>query len=360
MHLDYAKPEKLRIGWTPAVLAVCTFLYWVVCIPALRQRGYPPINPVLQGLTFTWCIAIPLTALFERFSKTRALWLLAFGVVTGFIDCASWPVMVPNFFDPIGCAFMTILMYGPLHLLIILILEFASRGVLALASRVTVTNPARMLAKSLSAAFLLATAAAIPIAYAHIHRWELERTGRQIAEDSWHAGNASIRIRSMPSATFPGDIDVEVKYDPTTGLPLEHDFRHGWESANNSCLHELVAVNGRPAWAAPTIPSSADLAALLSSPDFTEVTTFPYDATPSITLIHGGTVTKFGGVMSSSGSALSVATARSGLCGIGSSRQPTFIRRDPAYPSLIFIRDGKTWLGVFTADGLCVAEVTQR
>ena len=77
--------------------------------------GYPPLEPHLQGMTLLWITGVPLSALIQRFSWGRAWTLALYAFATGFIDAASWPMMVPNRFDFVETAFMTYLIYGPIY-----------------------------------------------------------------------------------------------------------------------------------------------------------------------------------------------------------------------------------------------------
>jgi hypothetical protein len=355
MHLDYAAPQPRRLDprifATPSLLAACAFLYLLGCVPAIQQRGYPPIDAHWQGATVLWIAAVPLSALFQRWGKPRLFVLLAYALLTAYIDAASWPTMVPNFFDPLMTLIDTIIIFGPLHVLVTALLEGLSRLSAWIARAALGDWIARPPIRITAAAALFLAATTLPAAYAAVDAWRLDRRGRTLADKGWSTHKAFIFVRPGSETISVGDIDVKQYVDPATGLRTNDDFALPFASAYNRRIAERLRTEGKPPWAEPPVPPPADLAAMLHAPGFQEISTFPYNVNANIILTHGGTVAKWGTVSTSPGPGLTVDTASGLSCGAGNTKRPTFLHRDPLYPSIIFIRDGNSWIGAFDDSG---------
>lgn len=364
MTLDYAPPPKF--SWPTGrvailgVLIAWTVAYAIVCVPAMGQRGYPPLESHLQGLTLCWIGAIPITALIEKWSKSRLFILLGYAGVTGFIDAASWPTMVPNRFNPGVTIFMTLIVFWPLHLLVAAIVELVSRAIMSGICKIKAGKAAGRVGRVVGAILLLVGCIFLPSAYASYDHWSLARAGIKFADEDWAAHRASIfTSEDSMYEMVRSDIRLERHFDELTGLPLNLNFQNGWETAYNQRVAELLRSSGKPAWCAPQIPSPADFATRLDSGNFTVVTTFPSGITPDIVVFHGGTIRKWGGSVSSGDPGLAIATSAGRLFGVSSNRKPTYISRDPHFPGVVFIRDGHEWLGAFAEDGRFIAAVSK-
>ncbi|HWL10486.1 MAG TPA: hypothetical protein VNQ76_18925 [Planctomicrobium sp.] len=93
-----------------------------------------------------------------------------------------------------------------------------------------------------------------------------------------------------------------------------------------------------------------ELISLLDSHNFQEVTSFPYEINDNMILFRRGTISRWGGSMSSGSDSLSIATPNR-LQGIGTEVEPAFIWRTEKYQELIFIRSGKRWVGAYHESG---------
>jgi hypothetical protein len=209
------------------------------------------------------------------------------------------------------------------------------------------------------AILLLVGTGFLPSIYATYNGYSLARDGQGKAVADWNNHSALIYVRDDPVYELTGNVRVEIHVDQTTGLMFRHDMGIRFEPAYNQKIAELITSHGKPSWAKPTVPSPSELARYLDANDFTLITTFPYDVTPNLTVLHGGTITKFGGVLSSGGPGLSVATP-TGLYWIGNTAAPTFVARYSSFPRLIFIRDGHDSLDVFDDQGNLLAEVSKN
>jgi hypothetical protein len=358
LTLDYA-PRRTRPWHIPSlasrfILTACFFIYAVACTQAMHQRGYPPLEPHLQGMALLWIVGIPLSALVERFSARRAITLALYATATAYIDAASWPMMTPHRFNLVDPLSMLPL-YGPLHYAMTAVLELATRLVAALCKPLMPRQSLSIVPRIIAAIFLLVAGASIPSAYAAYDAWSLNRRGISRALDDWNNHRALI-FRDADIQELPNDIIVQLHVDPATGLEFHANMGWGFEPAYNRTIADLLRRQGKPTWAAPQFPSPADLLKYLDASGFTEIKNFPFDVNPNITLIHGGSITKWGPSFSAGGPGLSIVTPHA-IQGVGMTYKPTFVGRDPAFPKLLFIRDGHDSLVVLDDSGNCLVDL---
>jgi hypothetical protein len=331
-------------------------LYAFLCHDAINQRGYPPLEAHWQGMTLVWLVGVPFSGLFESFTRRRVYCLIAYALATGFVDAASWPMMVPNRFDPFYCAVATVIFYGPIHLVITAILEGATRA-LDWWARPRSRRLSR-LGRPVAAALLLLAAALLPSAYATYDRHSMDVGGRSRASIDWAGHQAVIYRKDWPADESIGDIRIEIHVDRATGLLLHSNFHHGFENSYNQEIARLLAQRGVPPWGEPAIPAAEQLVKMLDATGFTAVTTFPATITPNIILMRGGTLNKWGGTMSSGSTDLTVATPN-GLFGVGGNSGSAFTYQNPAFPNVIFVREGQGELAVFDSRGEMLATVSK-
>ena len=120
-------PEQAKSTFIYVVGGV---LYAVLCGPAIGQRGFPPIDPALTALTFLWVVPIFLaTILDDRPFRRRLSALFCYSIATAFVDAASAVTVVPKHLDLQEVIMGTVFMFGPLHLVIGLLLAAITESV---------------------------------------------------------------------------------------------------------------------------------------------------------------------------------------------------------------------------------------
>jgi hypothetical protein len=358
MDLEYASPLPAKLMpdaiVSGVILAVTWIVYLFACGAAIDQRGYPPLDARLQGMTLVWAVGIPLSALAQRFSKPRAIMLLGYAFMTGLVDAASWPMIIPNVFNPSEILVMTVIIYWPLHVVVSMVLEACTRGAASMAPRGFFSGgKVRLSIRMGVLVTLIGGGALLPEAYAVYNQWSLTRQGAQMAEDDWENHCAKI-ISGDSSFAQVGGVDVYIGVDAATGLLFATDFRKVYESGYQKKVEELLRKYGNPSWGSPPLPAAAQLAGYLDSVDIQESTVFPFEASPNITIMRGGTVAKSG-----SRSALDVVT-KHGSFGGGSSGAPVYLLKDPDFPKLVIIRAGNEMVMVFDEEGELIATAMRR
>src|SRR5580765_7269492 len=113
------------VDWIPAavILGGWWVVYAIACGAAMGQRGYPPLDARLQGMTVLWVVGVPLSALVQRFSRVRAWMLLAYAFATGLV---------------------TAIFYGPIHAVIAAMLELMCRLTGRVGAKFLANGPVRI------------------------------------------------------------------------------------------------------------------------------------------------------------------------------------------------------------------------
>ena len=105
------------------------FLYAVLCGPAIGQRGFPPIDPGWTAATFLWVPPIVLSGILDdRPFRRRLNAFFFYAMATAFVDAASVVTVVPKHVDFLETVMATIFLFGPLHLVIGLLLAAVTQG----------------------------------------------------------------------------------------------------------------------------------------------------------------------------------------------------------------------------------------
>ncbi|MBL9125325.1 MAG: hypothetical protein JNG90_16930 [Planctomycetaceae bacterium] len=358
------------------ILLVGALAYAALCVPAIRRRGYPPIDHFWMAMPYLWVGPLVLSALFDR-GASRRRWLIAYSLFTGFVDAATTQHMVPRHVTLVGTLFETLLLFGPLHLLVTFVVEVAFQAVFknwrsfGPATANVEWRPRLSLFEFLVAIFLISLMAAFPATY---RQWMVTREhtrGREIANRDWAQHNAIYYSDSVYDPIYlPDGTHVEYEYDRETGL------RSGFprpprelRNAYRERINELLGEQGIPKWSVKALLlSPEELAARLNDPAGMEITSLPYEVTPSIVVFRSGTLSKWGSTMtvggtssgitssgtgpaaiSSRGNGLSIAMERDGLLGVGSGQHPIYVL--DAGPETVLIRHGTNWIGLFHRDG---------
>jgi hypothetical protein len=335
------------------VLVIGGFLYIVLCGPAITQRGFPPLDPAWTAMTYLWIFPILLSTAVPRPPFRRYLQeLLAYCLVTALFNAAAVVIDVPKVIDLSTMLIMTLVFFAPLHLIVGLLVVGIAGGLRAITRRLAprlgpaVARGAHIVA--IGGTVVLAIA--FPLAF---REWTflVERVhARTQAEEEWNAGAAG--LYEQPS----GD-RVEHQYDPATGLRYRdqwHETR--FSKAYNQRVRELLAEQGVPAWSMQKylVPDN-ELLALLDADDFDAVITFPHEVNANIVLIRGGE----GESGSTERDALLVAARESGVIRTRGDGTAAVARR-PENPGVIFIRNGRQWIGAFHESGRLLSSAAGR
>ena len=114
------------------ILVVGAIAYVFLCLPAISQRGYPPIHPFWLDVTTMWFLPVCLSALFDSCAFTsRRYHLLAYSLFTAFFDAGTQHYMTPRHMTPVVMLVSTILYHGPLHLAGTALLELVMQLILS-------------------------------------------------------------------------------------------------------------------------------------------------------------------------------------------------------------------------------------
>ena len=336
---------------TLAIYACGGVVYALLCGPAIGQRGFPPIDPAWTAMTFLWISPILLASILDaRPLKDRWRGLFVYSIATGFFDAASTVMVVPHHVDLLGSAVMAVTAFGPFHFLVGLLIGLIAQGIRAAVRKgrprlsPTVANASQL---SLAAG-IIALTAAFPFLFRQYFFDSQQKRGRAQAEKDWVDETVRIYVTNIPESE-----GVSHEYDPATGF----QYRRKWPEsryslAYNERVRELLQERGVPVWSMKghLVPDEV-LLKVLHANALEEVTTFPHEINESIVLFRGGTIHRWNSTMSSADDSLSIAAKETGLIGIGSTAEPAYVVRFPEHPTVIFIRNGCSWVGAFHESG---------
>jgi hypothetical protein len=353
--LKASNPDQPGLSDMPPAIAICYgiggAIYAVLCGPAINQRGFPPIDPVWTAVTFLWISPILVgTVLDVRPFRQRIRGIGIYCVGTAFFDAAALVMVVPKHVSLLETLMETVFMMGPYHLVV----GFTVAGIANLLRAVGRRLPgfrSEMVARGMRRVLLTGigvATVAFPFAFRAFHFADLSRRGRSQAEDDWTHGRAVIYADQSPDAG-----PVMHNFDPATGLKYRHKWPESeFSKAYNRRVAAFLAAQGVPAWSmqAHLVPDD-DLLKMLDSSEMTEVKDFPHEVNDNIVLFRRGTLSRWGGSMSSQSDSLSIGLKLGGLIGVGNEAEPAYIGRSTKFPNVIFIRNGRSWVGAFHASG---------
>ena len=370
-------PRRPDISLT--ILAIGGLAYAFLCIPAIERRGYPPIDHVWMAMTYLWVAPAALSALFDGWPFPSRRWhLLAYSVFTGFVDAATEGGIVPRYVTFFGTLVMTILFYGPAHIFVTFAIEWGLQKLLGIwrsfapPANSTPWLPQLSLIECLIGYTIVGITIGFPFAYRNWVVADHLGHGRQLADDDW--SKQSVRqfedFDDDSETQMANGVRVTYEFDRTTGFHLRRPGRSkDVGNAYNERIAELVREDGIPVWSMKAhLISPEALVELLDSSEGTEVTSLPFEVTPSIIVFKTGTVSRWGytmffsgtgGSVSSSGSTrtfsngtangLAVATRTGELLTVGRGSNPIFVIHQSE--DTFCIRYGANWIGLFHRDG---------
>ncbi len=338
--------------------------YAFLCGPAIGRRGYPPIDPAWMAVTFLWVVPVLLSATIDtRPFRQRLHDLAIYCVATAFIDAATFGGTVPRHVTFLGTLIDTVILFGPLHLVVGTILDGFVQLIRSMARFAAYTLPptVRSATPWLAFAALLALAGAFPFVFRAYSFAELAHRGRTQAEKDWNDQCAQVYVDWSDPFKYAGDSTLINEYDRTTGLKKSHRHRETqYVEAYNERIAELLREHGIPDWSMKDhLVDASDLIGMLDSAEMDPIEQFPYEINENIILFRRGTISRWGGTMSSSDDGLSIGTKAS-LVGVGNDKKPVSIGRLVKYPDVVFIRNGDDWVGAFHESGRELSSATRR
>jgi hypothetical protein len=348
---------------TNSTVTLGGFLYAVLCMPAINQRGYPPLDPIWDIIPFFWAAPLLLSGVFDTrpfAGRWRAIG--AYALATAFFDSGTVPAVVPHQASVLVMLVETVLLYGPIHLVL-------GYGLEAIIQRVNRSRQAAdpsgrhvggsrlrwatfgvLVLATVSLPFVLRS-----MTFASIRNRAIER-----ANNDWAAGKANV-YSELPWQTIVEDgVYVESDYDQKTGLRLHSsDNIFGHRDTYNGRIAQLIAEHGVPDWSmARFVVKPADFLALLSSDGFVEVRQIPYDVSDRIRIYHKDAITQDGKPIGGDDKTIWIWTKPSGDR-ITRAGGTAYVGRSPKYPKMIFIRIDKSFIAAFREDGLYIAQAAK-
>ena len=116
------------------ILAIGATIYFFACSPLYGRRGFPEVDPFWLAMIWLWVPPVFLSAIYHKWCRRRAYDLIIYGLVAGFIVSWGTVTLVPNRKGPFEALFELIL-YGPVLIVLVMLVESLSRGVLTLVRR---------------------------------------------------------------------------------------------------------------------------------------------------------------------------------------------------------------------------------
>jgi len=347
---------------TNSILTGGGFLYAVLSMPAINQRGYPPLDPIWDIIPFFWAAPILLSGVFDTrpfAGRWRAIG--AYALTTAFFDSGTLPAVVPHQVSVPVMLVSTVLIYGPIHLALAYGLEAIIQWVNR--SRRTADPRGEHVAQSRLrwAVFGLLILATISVPFVLRSAWFATIRNRAIerANNDWAAGKANV-YSELPWQTIVEDgVSVESDYDQKTGLRLHSsDNIFGHRDTYNGRIAQLIAEHGVPDWSmARFVVKPADFLALLNSDGFVEVRQIPYDVSDQIRIYHKDAITQGGKPIGGDAKTIWIWTKPSGDREAGTGTP--YVGRSPRFPKMIFIRLDKSFIAAFREDGLYIAQAAK-
>jgi hypothetical protein len=354
-----ARPETRRPEVAAGILVGGAITHALLCGPAIACRGYPPIDPIWYGVTFTWPIPVVISAYFDsmRFG-VRRIQLILYALVTAFFMAGTVVMVVPRNMGP-GEMLVGTIFFGPLHLLITFVLEFTAQMLYSMGRRLVDRNGQKATSTfsifSLLALFVwIGLILGIPFGYQSFVKSSVNHSAIRHAEDDW--GTNAVIYRDYEFDEI-GDCTVQYEFDPETGLQFKHRMADlGFADRYNARIDELLHLHGIPAYSIKSImPKPEDLVQLLDSSEMDPVDTFSVDLTENIHLMRRGSLTRWGGTSTSGSESLAIVTPH-GLMGVGDGVLPVHSK---ITDEIIYIRNGSDWVGAFLLDGRMIMSASR-
>lgn len=293
------------------ILIAGAIVPFLLCWPLYGRRGFPEVDPFWLAMIWLWVPAIPLSAVYEKWSSKRALKLLYYALATGFTVSWGSVEMVPSNKTLVGAA-IGLIIYGPMMAIAVGLAEAVSRlaltGLRQFSSHPCCTKcgywlrgltlprcpecgtefPVELLGSSydptvtpvlrrwsalLSILVLLMTVT-FPSAYRAHSFHSCAAHGAKQAEQDWQAGSVTCFVTHEEiDAMTPEQIDVF--YDPrlqSQSTPrfqiwtMWPDWQHyTWQTAYRAVIERKLRETGRAPFTLPAHPASSPTTATATS-----------------------------------------------------------------------------------------------
>jgi hypothetical protein len=357
--LDYAMPPRSLIDrkmFAALVLILGTAFYAALCWPAMHQRGYPPLDHYWDGMTYLWVFPVPLFTLICPPGRYARRALSFYALITAYIDGCTFVMMVPHRFNPLQGIPMMVFC-GPIHLVGVSVVAWIIRFVwkaldISPGWEAAETEKGGNAVRIVSALAILGGAAMFPSVFRLCAIAMDVHEGRSRADALWADHSAYVLSNYRRAPQQIGNYEIYRYFDPDSGLWLRSEMHMEYERGYVARIQELLSAHGVPSWShKQQLVSDADLLGMLDAKDMTPVTKYPYDLSPNVVLMRGGTLYRWGGSFSSGSNGLEVETQFGGNLGDLNYFGDATVGRLAKYPGVIFVRGGDQWIAAVSEDG---------
>ncbi len=132
LYDDRMTRDRLRSSPRVArlILIVGAIVHFALCIPLYGRRGFPEVDPFWLAMIWLWLPPVFISAVYSRWSRTRAIDLALYALAAGFV--VSWGTVNvrPSNKSPFQ-ALSELVLYWPILAICVAIVEALSRRLLA-------------------------------------------------------------------------------------------------------------------------------------------------------------------------------------------------------------------------------------
>jgi hypothetical protein len=353
-----------RPGLSSAILVGGAAIYGVLCLPAIGERGYPPIDPVWTGVTFLWVFPVAMSALFDGFwFRGRRVYLAIYSLATAFIFSGTIVLAEPRSGDAGEAFWGALFVFGPIHLVIGFCIEGVMQLLLWPTRRLVEPEaiesqdgiPRISLLTWMVVHSLICMTIGFPFAFRSLAFSMIRARAVAKAEEDWAAGKAVVykdvdNRLAEKIADYQGDLE--------TGFEVEYRIDHrGFQATYNRRITQLIAERGLPAWSMKRfIPTEEQLRTMLDSTEMVEVASFPHEVNSSVVLMRQGTLDRWDRTTTNLYDDLKIVAEKSGEVDSVNGIAPVYVKVDG---EVIYVRNGSEWVGAFHQSGVLLGSKTR-
>lgn len=352
-HINTKAVIPRREAASVSTLALGGIAYFLLCLPSIGQRGYPPLHPFWWAMTLMWVFPLLVSCWFDSWSfpaRRRHLW--CYLLVTAFVNSGTPVTMVPKGISLPGMALATIFVFGPVHSAVGFGIEAAAQWFLGRWRILAVMPPSEgksfrfSLLSLLYFQTILTLTLAFPLAFCRFIESDRQNRARRKAESDWTNAQPILYGEREYVNTIGAVVEYEI--DRETGLRLKHPFvTSTFATAYNNRIQELLREEPSKTLLEPAkIPAPETVASLLAANDLEEVTAFPQQLSSNLAVSR-----HFDGSL--------IIDTGDGQVGFGDGSMPVYVGRLLSDEEFIAIRNGKKWLGIYTKGGKIIASARQ-
>lgn len=269
------------------ILFVGGLLYAILCLPAVFQRGFPPIDPAWEAIPHLWILPLILSAIVDRApARIRLRWILIYSYFTACFVAGSFTFMVPRMMSPEAMLFGG-LMVAPFHILVASVLEFVLEKLRKVAHYLLEHHARlRLIAKSCLALVILGGTVAAPLVWRQ-HVFTSQRlAGQRAADDDWLKKQAVVLqpLHSSDRHQFIENARIKNDFDSKTGFRVDTPFEFfGYAEAYNDRIEKLIEQQGIPDWSMKAhLISNEELISLFNADGFKPISEPSHRLTPFV------------------------------------------------------------------------------